>query len=98
MSIDVEIEELIHFHDAVNSFPGRKPCLQTLHRWRLRGVRGTKLETCIIGGLRYTSKEAITRFIEAQNAGDAPSVAATAAQRTKRSAAARQELEAMGVM
>lgn len=98
MSIDVNAETLVQFTEAAKAFPGRKPCIQTLHRWRLRGVRGNKLDTCLIGGIRYTSREAIQRFIEAQNAGDPPAKASTTRQCTKRSAAARQELEAMGVM
>ena len=27
-----------------------------VHRWRLRGARGNKLETVLIGGRRYTSQ------------------------------------------
>ena len=30
--------------------------------WRLRGVRGNKLETILIGERRYTSQEALERF------------------------------------
>ena len=96
MSIDVDSEQLIPFTDATRSFPGRSVCIQTLHRWRLHGVRGTKLETCMIGGFRFTSKEAISRFINAQNAGDSKPANLTLLQRAK-SAAARRELEAMGV-
>lgn len=72
MSIDVENEQVVHINQAAKEFPGRKPSLHTIQRWRLRGVRGVKLETCIIGGGRYTSKEAIQRFILAQNAAEAP--------------------------
>jgi uncharacterized protein DUF1580 len=82
MSIDIEIETLIPFLAARTAFPGNKrPVLATLHRWRLRGVRGVRLETCLIGGTRYTSAEAIRRFIEAQNATDEPDDAAIVQQR-----------------
>jgi hypothetical protein len=62
MAIDIESEDLIPFPEAPAAFPGRKPCLQTLHRWRTIGVRGRVLETILIGGSRYTSREAIRRF------------------------------------
>ena len=98
MSIDIDNETLIHFMAAAREFPGKPICIQTLHRWRLRGVRGTKLESCIIGGLRWTSREAIARFIAAQNASEAPaSKGLTPTQRKRQSDKAAWELEAMGV-
>ena len=98
MTIDTQYETLISFFEATKEFPGRpKLAIQTLHRWRLHGVRGAKLESCLVGGLRFTSREAIQRFIAAQNAGDSPSPAVTPQRRAKQSAAARRELEAMGV-
>ena len=98
MSIDTERETLVSFSDARSSFrDGRRKSLATLHRYRLKGVRGVKLETVLIGGLRYTSLEAIDRMIAAQNAVDAPVAAITATQRRKQSEAARTELERIGV-
>lgn len=98
MSIDIDLEELIHFPEAGKEFPGKKPCLQTLHRWRLKGVgpERTKLETCLVGGLRYTSREAIGRFIKAQNAGTTSPLPITDARRAKQNATAKQKLVAMG--
>ena len=97
MSIDTELETLLTFDDARTAFPGdRRLSLATLHRWRLHGVRSVRLETVLIGGLRYTSREAISRFIAAQNAPDVPVPAITANQRRKQSEAARGELERMG--
>lgn len=100
MSIDVESETLIEFQLAAGAFPGERcPAIATLHRWRQKGVRGVKLETVLIGGIRYTSREAISRFIAAQNADDAPAAPViTASQRRKQSEAARIELEKMGVV
>lgn len=37
----------------------------TLYRWALRGVKGRRLEYTKIGGRIVTSRQAITRFIEA---------------------------------
>lgn len=100
MTIDVQSETLISFSDARSAFPGidRRLSLATLHRWRLNGVRGVKLETVLIGGLRYTSREAIARFIQAQNANDAPAAPViTASQRRRLSEAARLALQEAGI-
>ena len=64
MSIDFQSETLLSFSQATKGLPGR-PHLSTLHRWRLRGIRGVRLETCMVGGRRYTSREALQRFSDA---------------------------------
>ncbi|MBL9165831.1 MAG: DUF1580 domain-containing protein [Planctomycetaceae bacterium] len=64
MMIDVGEERLLPLQAAANALPGC-PHISTLHRWRMRGVRGVLLETCLIGGKRYTSREALLRFVEA---------------------------------
>jgi hypothetical protein len=38
------------------------PSPATSYRWALRGLRGIRLETVMIGGRRYTSREAVARF------------------------------------
>ncbi len=97
MSIDHEVEALIPFNEARSAFPGRNNiALQTLHRWRLRGVRGVKLETVLVGGLRYTSREAINRFISAQNAGETPTPTFTPHQRRRLAETADQLCKAKG--
>jgi hypothetical protein len=97
MSIDTQVEDLITLSDAAKCFPGRAVAIQTMHRWRLNGVRGNKLETCLIGGIRWTSHQAIQRFIAAQNAGDSTEQSTTPKQRQRQSDAARRELAEMGV-
>ena len=91
--IDPAVETLVAWQRVSELIPGQ-PHLSTLHRWRLRGVRGKKLETLLVGGKRFSSREAITRFIVALNADDAPSAQPTftASQRQRMSDAARQEL------
>ena len=96
MAIDPELENLVHFAEATRAFPGRTLCLQTLHRWRLRGVRGVRLETCLVGNLRFTSREAISRFLAAQNVDEQPAEI-TPSQRRRQSQAARKELERIGI-
>src|SRR5262245_60550476 len=47
----------------------------TCHRWRLRGVRGVKLRTCVIGCQRYTTRAWLEEFVAATTAAaDAASV------------------------
>ena len=67
-------------------------------RGSLESGERVRLDTVTIGGTKYSSREAIQRFIEAQNAGDSPSSAPTKTQRAKQSANAKRELAAMGVM
>ena len=100
MGIDCDTENLVRFNEARSAFPGRGSiALQTLHRWRLRGVRGVKLETCLCGGLRMTSREAISRFLAAQNRDDSQPTtpAITPTQRQRQNTAARQALAAAGI-
>ena len=63
MSLDITHESLLTFTEAAQRLPGR-PNISTLHRWRLRGVRSIKLESCLIGGKRYTSVESLQRFTD----------------------------------
>lgn len=56
---------------------GRKTHLATLHRWALRGCRGRRLETLLIGRQRMTSKEALHRFFEAESPAVQPAAPAT---------------------
>ncbi|MBA3485210.1 MAG: DUF1580 domain-containing protein, partial [Pirellulales bacterium] len=46
-------EQLLTLSEACNELPHRVH-LSTIQRWRLRGVRGCRLQTCLIGGRRYT--------------------------------------------
>ena len=79
--IDLQNEEIIPL--APKAFPSR-PSIPTIWRWQGRGVGGVRLETIVIGGRRFTSREAIDRFIAATTAKrDGPPV-------SLRSPAARQ--------
>lgn len=91
-------EDLVLFSEAGAAFPaGRNPSPATLHRWRLRGVcGGVVLETIKIGNSRYTSRQAIQRFIAAQNSSEQkPEL--TAEERRARSVAARAVLAGRGI-
>ncbi len=99
MTIDVQTEELLTLREAASAFPGKKKLgLATLFRWIASpGVRGAVLETVTIGRARYTSRQAIARFIAAQNQSKAVTPGITPDQRRRQSAAARRELERSGV-
>lgn len=55
-------ENLITLTEATKLIPSR-PHLSTLWRWYTIGCGGKKLETWKIGGRRYTTREALTRFV-----------------------------------
>jgi len=69
-------EELVLLSEAASDFPGRPVHTSTLHRHRLRGVRGVKLECLRIGARWFTSKQAIARFIGKLN-GNEPSASSS---------------------
>lgn len=98
MSFDVDAEDLIPFCEARSAFPGGKRLsLATLHSWRLHGVRGTHLETVLIGGSRYTSAEAIRRFIADQYADQTPVPSITPSQRRRQAETANKVLVEAGL-
>lgn len=84
--IDMDREELIRLTEAV--FPGR-PHYCTKVRWATRGVRGVRLETVLLGGVRHTSAEAIQRFHAKINGAPQPLPPQAAAERAGRELAAR---------
>jgi len=60
--IDINVEHTLPLNEAAKVVPGR-PHTATIWRWWRRGVKGVKLETVVVGGRRFTSVEAIQRFI-----------------------------------
>ena len=57
-------EDTLSLPQAARELPGT-PDPSTLWRWATRGVKGVKLETVRIGAGRvYTSRQALTRFLE----------------------------------
>ena len=58
-------ENLIPMSTAGKHFPAGVQ-RSTVERWVRKGVSGVMLETVRIGGKRFTSIEAITRFLYAQ--------------------------------
>ena len=104
MGIDFESETIITIGEACRAFPPNGISDATMARFIQKGVKikalgiFVKLETVKIGGRRFTSKEAIVRFIAAQNASDVPAAPAiTATQRRRQSEAARLALQEIGL-
>jgi hypothetical protein len=63
--IDINKEQPVSLKDAMEFVPGRngkKATLNTLYRWTRSGCFGVRLEYIFIGGVRYTSREALLRF------------------------------------
>lgn len=48
---------------AIKKITGGKPHISTVWRWTQKGVSGIILETFFVTGKRWTSQEAIQRFI-----------------------------------
>lgn len=84
--INTEREQLILPSQVARMIPGRSGkgvSLSTVWRWMLRGRRGCRLESLMIGGQRYTSQEAVARFIAACN-GHEPAHPQTRTERRQR--------------
>jgi hypothetical protein len=60
---DLTKESLVTLEKAANDFGGVPVPYETIRKYAYRGVKGLKLETVFINR-RYTSKEAIQRFID----------------------------------
>ena len=83
IAIDLETETLIPLNEAPAHIPSR-PHIASVYRWA--GRRRNPLDTVRVGGRRFTSREAINRFIERCTANDAspgqpPSSLSTARER-----------------
>ena len=97
MSIDYELETIITLGEACKAFPPKGVSTATLARWIQGGIKGVKLETIVIGHRRLTSREAIQRFIAAQNSDEKVAPTVTAEQRRRQAMAAQHELERAGI-
>ena len=67
MGIDVRNEQAIPRSDVANHVPrrrGKKVHYSTVYRWVTKGARGRILESVYVGGVRYTTIEAVNRFLE----------------------------------
>ncbi len=77
--VSVEQENLITLRAAARLVPssrGGKSGIHvaTVYRWTNKGVRGQRLETILVGGIRYTSEAALWRFVGKLNEKENPLV------------------------
>ena len=99
MSIDIRSETVIPIGQSPKHFPGR-PNISSVYRWFGKGSRGARLETIVVGAKRFTSIEAIERFIEATTANSTGGLSpsrSTNRQRAAAIAAAERELDKAGI-
>jgi len=71
MSLDFAKEQAITLAEVPQHVPkrrGKKVHYSTVYRWATKGARGRLLESVLIGGLRYTTVEAVGRFLAAKPA------------------------------
>jgi len=94
-------EKLLSLPAAVEAATGQRPHPSTLHRWRLRGISGVRLETVRCGGKRLCSVESVRRFLDGVTAAtDGPQHSTPARTNRQREAAidrAERELDAAGI-
>lgn len=93
--INLDTDELITLAEAARTLPGGAVHVSTVHRWRLRGVRGVRLPTLLRGGIRYTSRQAIASWIVATTAAGSGETSSTCITNQREAAidAAERELE-----
>jgi hypothetical protein len=63
MPLNIEREQLVPLAKARGLFPG-SPSRSTLRRYAMSGYRGIKLDSANLPGGRFTSKEAVIRFLK----------------------------------
>jgi len=72
--IDVNRDKLLTFRELSAKIPPRRnnrpAAISTIHRWRSRGIRGTRLEAIRVGGAWLTSEQAFSRFCERLTLGN----------------------------
>ena len=97
--INSETETLILPKDVCRMFPGRSGkgiSLSTVWRWMIHGRRRQKLDSLIVGGTRYTSREAVQRFVAGLNGGQSGQPAQQRVDRSREARRVEHELAAEG--
>ena len=100
--IDINCDTLIRLCEVpswAETKLGQRVHRSTVHRWHLRGCRGVKLETLMVGGVRHTSHEALERYFAgvtaASETGESKSLESHFASRSHQRA--DKELKAEGL-
>lgn len=100
MAIQVLEEDVLRLDDAKKLLPGR-PDRSTVYRWALGpGSHGVRLESFKVGRRRFTTKQAIQRFVEAVTVaadGNKQPVVRSHREREKAITSAEKRLEQAGI-
>lgn len=94
--IDTRNEQLRLLTKASADIPGR-PHVSTLIRWALRWVKGIRLDTVLVGGRRFTSIEAIERFLARLNEPGTVKRFDDSTKRQRQIAEVAQQLDVEGI-
>jgi hypothetical protein len=101
MAINIAVETLLTLSQAARLRPpgraGRPTHPSTPYRWATRGVRGHRLEVIRLGGVTYTSREALQRFAVRLTADAAGPPAPPLAPDRRAADAAAAELDRRGL-
>ncbi len=97
--IDFATETPITLAEAAQTLPGGAVHVSTIHRWRMKGCRGVRLETFLRGGIRHTTREALERFFVATTAAADGNVTPvrTSSQLEREIGRAERELDESGI-
>lgn len=98
VAIDIRSETVITFEMAATSLPcpdGKRVSPRSVRRWTYVGLRGVILESVKVGGRRFTTEEAVHRFLSRLNETAVPdpvpsSPVPTVADRKERERVARE--------
>ena len=93
MSIDLT-ETLKTLAEAARTLPGGPVHVSTIHRWRIKGIRGVRLSTILRGGIRYTSDAALETFFASTTAAADGNIPPTLTSRQREREISRAEHEA----
>lgn len=80
-------DEFIAVNDLANHLPGR-PSRATVWRWLLRGVKGHRLESTLVGGRRFVRSSSLKAWLAAINHSSPDAAQITQSQRDRTAKAA----------
>ena len=94
-AIDVNAEHVLPLAALARRLPARRDdrpvSPATIHRWRLPGVRGVRLECVRIGGIWHTSLEAYQRWVDRLTASADPTSGPPAQANARSHRSSRQD-------
>ena len=93
MAIDYTTETVVPLNKAPQHYPGTRPHISTVYRHALNGA----LETFKVGGKRFTSIEAIRRFVARSTNPETAPRPALPGHRERGLLAANKRLDAIGI-